>query len=64
MHRKHYKAIADIINEFSGDGNGPNTLFEQQKFDALVEAFVSLFEQDNPRFDRNRFFEAVRRYGE
>lgn len=62
MHRKHYKAIADIINEFTGDGNGPNTLFEEQKFDAMIEQLARMFESDNPNFSRHRFFEAITDY--
>lgn len=64
MSRKHYKAVVEVLNRFTGDGNGPSSLFEHEKFNALVEDFANMFQQDNPRFDRARFFEAVSRYGE
>jgi hypothetical protein len=62
MHRKHYNAIVTIINEFTGDGNAPGTMFAHQKFDAMIEQLARMFEQDNPNFSRQRFFDAVKEY--
>jgi hypothetical protein len=61
MHRKHYKEIASILNEYTSDG-GPNTLFEHKKFDAMIEQLARMFESDNPNFSRQRFFDAVVEY--
>jgi len=62
MSRKHYKAIVAIINEFTGDGNGPGTLFEHDKFDHLVEQLAVMFQNDNPNFSRTVFLDAVTKY--
>jgi hypothetical protein len=62
MTRKDYVKIVKILNEFTRDGNGPNTLFAHEKFNAMVEQFAEAFEEDNPRFSRDVFFSAVKRY--
>jgi hypothetical protein len=62
MHRKHYKEIASILNEYTSDGGGPNTMFEHKKFDAMIEQLARMFESDNPNFSRQRFFDAVVEY--
>ena len=50
---RHYKAIAALIAEMrylpiGADAQG-----------AVIERFVTMFEQDNPRFDRARFLAAA-----
>ena len=50
---RHYKAIAAEIAEMrylpiGADAQG-----------AVIERFVAMFERDNPRFDRARFFAAA-----
>lgn len=49
--KQHYKAIAKIIRESSFE-ESPDILNK----DNLVERFCNLFGQDNPNFDRDKFF--------
>jgi len=56
MTRKHYIAIADVIKEYVK----PNHLvygFTNHK-DDLVSELCRVFEEDNPRFDSDKFREA------
>lgn len=53
MTRKHYKELADALGRFAGSGKGMDT------FDDLVRSITTLLKQDNPRFDRDRFMDAV-----
>lgn len=46
MSKKHYTAIAELI----GQGTEPI---------ALIDGLIRIFEEDNPRFDRERFIQAV-----
>ena len=62
MSRKDYLAIVGILNEYTGDGNGPGSLFEHSKFDRMVEQLAAMFANDNPNFDRARFYAAVTEY--
>jgi hypothetical protein len=62
MSRKHYKALAEIINTYTA-ASRPGTLHEHDAFDRLVENMASMFATDNPNFDRNRFYAAITEYG-
>ena len=46
MTKKHYEAIAKLLCECTEPI-------------ALMEGLIKIFEDDNPRFDRNRFINAV-----
>ena len=61
MTRKHFEAIAKILNAYTSD-NMPSTLHKHRKFDGLVEDLAEFFQETNPNFDRNRFFGAVTEY--
>lgn len=51
MTRKDYVKTAEILN---------NALFDTyETFGDFVDAFVEMFEADNPNFDRDRFIYAV-----
>ena len=51
MTRKHFERVAEILGTNDIDDN-------------TVAEFINLFAEENPRFDRLRFFEAVRKHGE
>lgn len=51
MSKKHYIAIAELL----GKGTEPI---------ALMNGLIQIFEEDNPRFDRERFIAAVMKAGE
>lgn len=51
MTRKHYNAIAKLFNECTEPV-------------ALLDGLIKIFEDDNPRFDRQRFIDAVLNGGE
>lgn len=52
LSRKHYKAIADIMNRYS--------LLHPVEFtiDDCIADLATYFKQDNPRFDKQRFYDA------
>lgn len=58
--RRHYVAIANIIRTApvwtGGDAEATTRSVEQMEY--LIERFVTLFQHDNARFDRDRFIEA------
>mgnify|MGYP003353923047 CR=1 FL=1 len=57
MTRKDYVKVAEILNNFLGDANEYPALVDN--FDELlVEPFIKFFENDNPNFDANKFWEA------
>lgn len=71
MTRKHYEAIAKILFDFQRriETDLDEADFDIEEFlfllgsgeivrDLAVE-FADLFEADNPRFDRSRFFDAT-----
>ena len=62
MSRKHYTAIVRLLNEFTREAIIPKTQLEHQKFNQLIEGLARMFEQDNPNFSRQRFFDAVKEY--
>jgi hypothetical protein len=51
MTRKDYIATADILNHLKDE-------MPKHIHFALVDAFASMMESDNPRFDAKRFFTA------
>lgn len=51
MTRKDYVEVANILNDFDKN-DGMETI-------ELIYRFAALFEKDNPRFDRQRFIDAV-----
>lgn len=61
MHRKHYVKLADILrqhyvqlDDFAQTSQGADALYY------LVEDIATLCESDNPNFDRERFWSAVK----
>lgn len=52
MSRKHYEALAEVVNKVS-DGGGAFAPTE-----ILISAMCSVFTQDNPSFDRDKFIAA------
>ena len=58
MSKKHYTAIADVLNRwylYYGD-DSPQ---EITVIDLLAQDFADVFAADNPNFDANRFADAV-----
>jgi hypothetical protein len=51
MTRKDYVATAEILNK-NADELGSNLL------DTLANQFIEMFENDNPRFNADKFWEA------
>lgn len=51
MTRKDYVATAEILSDF------PNKI--DPSFNKLVNDFITMFKNDNPRFDAGRFIDAV-----
>jgi hypothetical protein len=51
MTRKDYVIAAEILNQAYPEN--PDLVFD------LANDFADYFAKDNPRFDRNRFFDAV-----
>ena len=50
---RHYKAIANILNDMRYMPVGADAQH------GVIEAFLALFANDNPRFDRARFLAAA-----
>ena len=48
--RRHYLSIADVLKEMYFASDWDEIIYTQ-----LVDDFLLLFEEDNPKFDRNRF---------
>ena len=55
LSKKHYKAIAEIIQTITAI---PEGVIDQQE---LVERLAGYFTADNPRFDAERFITACAR---
>ena len=51
MTRKDYVEVADILNCYKAD-------MDFQTFKELTSDFASFFEEDNPRFKSDKFFDA------
>lgn len=59
--KRHYEGIAQLVKSLTvylGPGPGYDTE-EQVNLSDLILALAEMFESDNPRFDRDRFFEAA-----
>lgn len=56
--RRHYEAIAEIIRDA---GNDTNCYDVSELWDVFRERFATMFEADNPRFDRAKWEEACER---
>lgn len=59
--RQHFEAIAEILYQY-GHVVGRNNDFDQGAEWAVsnvTEELANLFQKDNPRFDRQKFFEAA-----
>jgi hypothetical protein len=54
MTRKDYVATASILNQYRIDAE----TISITDFDKVVADFADMFQSDNERFDRERFFEA------
>jgi len=52
LSKKHYKAIAQIINNFHVF---PKTL---ESIDDIVADLATYFKRDNPDFDKQKFYDA------
>jgi len=62
MTRKDYQAIAEAIAKVRADRRAPNGGMLPQEVRHVIEeiedALVKVFENDNPRFNRDRFLGA------
>lgn len=65
MHKKDYVKAANIVREMrkealkAGEQHGDTERFYREKFStAVTNAFVKLFDGDNPRFDKEKFISA------
>lgn len=56
MTRKHYQAFADMFKRIK-------PISERPTWDNIVIEAADMFAKDNPRFDRNKFYEACRYNG-
>jgi hypothetical protein len=56
--RRHYEAIADVLDGFDEDGAC------QFGVECTADALAALFAEDNPRFDNQRFRTACGVVGE
>jgi len=57
MTRKDYVAIAKIINGYFGSADQHDGL-TANVHDFLIDPFIDLLANDNPNFDKERFWEA------
>ena len=54
--RKHFRAVAKILNELYKENNSPKNRILIR---ILTNEFSDYFETENPAFDRERFKKAV-----
>jgi len=52
MTRKDYVKTAEILSSYK------DLIADSFTYEDLVDEFASMFEEDNPRFDSQRFWEA------
>jgi len=59
--KRHYEAIADLINQWTDENHESIEEFPILRFfkQTLVSQFIDLFAEDNPNFDHRRFREAT-----
>lgn len=55
MTRRDYISTAIILHEFGPEGSDS---IDRRVLTNLVEQFATMFIDDNPRFDVNKFYEA------
>ena len=55
FNRRHHEFIAQVLRDISNAVTAPGACTYS------TNAFADAFAQDNPRFDRNRFMDAVMR---
>ena len=58
MTKKHYEAIASILERMHPDEDSLSYQYELSRFTELAERLADYFATDNPRFDRVRFLTA------
>jgi hypothetical protein len=59
MTRKTYIATAKILNDYLKENNlETRPSFTNEFENGLVNRFITIFENDNPNFDADRFWEA------
>ncbi len=61
--RRHYNAVATILRDTcpdaSDESSGSYWGGKLSEWQTIVWRFANLFANDNPRFDRDRFFRAI-----
>ena len=57
MTRKDYVEVAKIINNYFNDADQHDGLTANVN-DYLIDPFIKLFENDNPNFNAEKFWEA------
>lgn len=61
MTRKDFQAVTDIIRSFS-KGAINYDLEGRHVLERITEEMADLFQKDNPRFDKEKFYEACGYY--
>jgi hypothetical protein len=56
MSKKDYVAIADTVRELRN-----SSVLGTDGWDRIIHKLVKVFQQDNPRFDSQRFWEYIER---
>ena len=56
MSKKDYTAIADRLRELRN-----SSILGTDGWDRIIQQFIKVFQQDNPRFDSQRFWEYIER---
>lgn len=59
--RKHFEAVAKILRERRQLAEEEQSLERIEEIDAIAEDLITLFYEENPRFSREKFTNAVRR---
>lgn len=58
--KRHYKAIAQLLNaHYLAHSTRRQVADSDIVLDRVIEDFVGMFEEDNPRFNRKKFMEAA-----
>jgi len=59
MTKKHFIAMAKVLNDYNRRNIEISTLHSTNQFKNLINDLMLVFEDSNPLFDRSRFIEAV-----
>jgi hypothetical protein len=59
MTKKHFIAMAAVLNDYNRKNIEISTLHETNEFKNLINDLMLVFEDSNPLFDRLRFIAAV-----